>query len=827
MKTRHPHRLVALLAITSMSSAWMGGSSLHAVPLANQRPLAFEENRGQSDPRVRYLSRGPSYTLFLTASEAVLALDGAGEDRSGSVLRIHWAGGAASPRMTADGQLPGVTNYLTGDDPSRWRTGVPSWTRVHYAGVWPGIDMVFYGNPRQLEHDVVVAPGADPGRVRLGFDGAEELRIDAAGDLVALVRGEEVRLRRPVSWQEAGGVRRAVESGWRLLPGGREAGFRLAAYDPARPLVIDPVLVYSTFLGGSGYDVAADVAVDAEGSSYLIGETNSADFPLAHPVQEELRVLDDAFVTKLDASGALVYSTFLGSGGDDFGRGIAVDRAGSVYVTGWAGAANFPLVRPLASLPFGRENAFVAKLAPDGSSLVYSTLLGGSLSDFGWGIAVDSQGRAHVAGSTSSSDFPLVRPILPLPEGSFHSDAFVAQLSADGSSLLFSTRLGGSLGDAGGEIAIHPAGGVILIGWTESADFPVAHAAQPALAGAADAFVTRLDPSGPSLIWSTYLGGSDYEVVGGIAVDAAGNAYATGFTGSADFPTRNPLQPHLRGDGTTDDSFITKLDRAGALVYSTYLGGSGRDAALDVAVDRAGAAHVTGFTTSPDFPLVNPLKADCGPVGEEGCSPGDAFVAALSPSGASLIFSTYLGGDLHPPYSSDAGEGIAIDRSGLIHVAGWTGAVDFPTVDAFQPAPGGSYDAFLVRIALDGSPVCSAAVATPAVIRPPNGRMVPVSIEGVTDPDGGRLSIAITRITQDEPLAKKGQPDATGLGTSRPRVRASRVGRGDGRVYHLSFRASDSAGATCTGEVTVCVPHDQKKRTCGDGGPLVDSAGGR
>lgn len=312
---REPLWLAALLAL-----AWMG-TSLQAAPAPqsraqltalDNRPLAFEENRGQTDPQVKYLSRGQRYTLFLTPAEAVLALHSAGQNQAGSVLRVRWVGGAAAPRMTADGPLPGVTHYLRGQDPSGWRAGVPSWTRVRYQEVWPGIDLIFYGNPRQLEQDVTVAPGADPNRVRLAFAEAEELRIDAAGDLVARVGGEEVRLHRPVSYQDVEGVRRTVESSWRLIPGAFEAGFRVGEYDRKRPLVIDPILVYSTYLGGSLDDGSYGGTADAQGNLYATGSTNSPEFPLAAPAQGSLAGQGDVFVTKIDPSGAFAYSTYFG-----------------------------------------------------------------------------------------------------------------------------------------------------------------------------------------------------------------------------------------------------------------------------------------------------------------------------------------------------------------------------------------------------------------------------------------------------------------------------------------------------------------------------------
>ncbi|HSN86297.1 MAG TPA: SBBP repeat-containing protein, partial [Thermoanaerobaculia bacterium] len=474
-----PHWLAALLSLL-----WMGSASLQAAPQLtplHNRPVAFEENRGQTDPQVKYLSRGQGYTLFLTPEEAVLALYGAGQ--TGSILRLRWVDGVASPRMTADGPLPGVTHHLTGNDPSRWRTGVPSWTRVRYQEVWPGIDLIFYGNPRQLEYDVVVAPGADPGRVRLAFDGAEELRLEPAGDLVVRVGGEEVRLRRPVSSQEVNGIRGSIESSWRLVPGALEAGFRVGAYDRSRPLVIDPVLVYSTYLGGSAEDEISAVAVDAAGNTYVTGDTDSFDFPVAGTIQP-LRTRD-AFVSKLDPNGELVWSTLLG--GEDF--------------------------------------------------------------DAGFGITVDAEGHVAVAGATHSADFSRIGTSLPLPPPQgLISDLFIARLDPSGSSLLWSARIGGSDLDGASGLAVDPAGHLYVVGSTLSRDFPVHAALQPSVADVYNTFLMKLTPDG-AFVYSTYLGGGNIDYAMDIAADSTGSAYVVGATNSSDFPTRNAAQPALRGGG--------------------------------------------------------------------------------------------------------------------------------------------------------------------------------------------------------------------------------------------------------------------------------------
>lgn len=820
---RKPRWLAALLAL-----AWMGGTSLQAAPAPqgraqltalDDRPLAFEENRGQTDPRVKYLSRGQRYTLFLTPAEAVLALHGAGRKQAGAVLRVRWVGGAAAPRMTADGPLPGVTHYLTGRDPSAWRTGVPSWTRVRYQEVWPGIDLIFYGNPRQLEQDVTVAPGADPSRVRLAFAEAEELRIDAAGDLVARVGGEEVRLRRPVSYQEVEGVRRTVESSWRLIPGAFEAGFRVGEYDRERPLVIDPILVYSTYLGGSLDDGSYGGTADAQGNLYATGSTNSPEFPLAAPAQGSLAGQYDVFVTRIDPSGALVYSTYLGGTGEEQGEDMAADDQGNVVLAGFTTSADFPRLGGLPpTLSGSGGEAFLIKLGP-GGEVLFSTLLGGSGWDSGYGVGIDARGRIYVGGNTSSTDFPVRGGLSGILRGD--ADAFVARLSPSGAELEAATYLGGSGGDDPVAMAVDPAGNVYLPGFTSSRDFPLVHPVVGTWPGGSQSwstvgFVAKLEPSLAALVYSTwFFNGWD------ITADPAGNTYVLGL-------------PEQR---STEDVCASKLSPAGDLLFSTCFGGSSSEFAANIAVDRQGNIILAGNTSSADFPVKDPVQSRCasfGPEGYEGIWIPDIFATKLDPTGREILFSTCLGGTRAMPranYAPDEGVyGLGVDARGDIYLAGWSYSADFPTVNAVQPQHGGGsldgeIDAIAARISFGNAPPdCSAAFANPGLLWPPDGRMVPIAISGVTDPEGDSVTFEITAIRQDEPLSGKG-PDATGAGTSTAGVRAERAGSGDGRVYHIAFEATDPAGAACTGTVTICVPHDRGTPACGDGGALIDSIG--
>ena len=657
-------------------------------------PLSFEENRGQVDGKVKFLSRGSGYSLFLTGTEAVLSLSTKNSKKSeNSVLRMKLVGVNPSPEVAGVEELPGKSNYFIGNDRAKWRTNVATYKKVKYSDVYPGIDLVYYGNQRQLEYDWIVAPGVEPEAIRFAVEGAGNITFDTKGDLVLAVSGGEVRMNKPVIYQEAGGVRHEIAGSY-VSNSNQEIGFAIGDYDPALPLVIDPVMSYSTYLGGSGHDYGTSIAVDSSGSAYTTGRTASTNFPTASA--GFLAGASDAFVTKLNPSGtALVYSTYLGGSGHDGGEGIAVDSSGSTYITGSTGSSDFPVANPLQ--PSAPDSAFVSKFSPSGSALVYSTYLGGSNGDFGTGIDVDSSGSAYVTGWTYSTDFPTANAFQRTRGSGRYAkvDAFVTKFNSSGSALVYSTYLGGYGEDYGYGIAVDSLGNAYVTGTTDAFDFPKANPFQATrgsgeFSSARDAFVTKFNPSGTALVYSTYLGG-DYGVDIGkaIAVDSSGSAYVTGSTHSANFPTANPRQPpHGSADIWLPDAFVTKLNPSGsALVYSTYHGGSGADYAWSIAVDSSGNSYVTGETTSPNFPLANPLQSAYGGVSF------DTFVTKFNTSGSSLVYSTYLGGS-----ESDGGRGIAVDSSGSVYVTGNTSSTNFPVANAYQAANAGLSDVFITKI---------------------------------------------------------------------------------------------------------------------------------
>jgi Beta-propeller repeat/FG-GAP-like repeat len=693
-------------------------------------PLSFEANQGQTDEDVKFLSRGKGYTMFLTSRGAVMTLRARGtekkqpgdpvpasrqrgtESERSAVLRMNLVGANRVARVAGGEELSTKSNYFIGNDLGKWRMDLPNYSRVKYESIYPGVDLVYYGHQGELESDFVVAAGKDAGRIRLRIEGARRVRINRQGDLELTMDGGKVVLGKPMIYQRSeGGTEKHIIAGRYTLKGKREVGFEVGSYDTRESLIIDPVLRYSTYLGGNINDAGSGIAVDAAGNAYVTGYTYSTNFPTTDPYQANLAGNQDVFVTKLNAAGnALVYSTYLGGSGGDQGYGIAVDAEGDAYVTGSTSSTNFPTVGVhfhsrfgLALPPFqatyggGGSDAFVTMLNAAGNALVYSTYLGGSGVDWASGVAVDEAGSAYVTGITSSTNFPTMNPF----QGTFGGgpfDAFVTKLDAAGNSLVYSTYLGGSGIDFGAGIAVDALGNAYVTGSTSSTNFSAVNSFQPTSGGGEDAFVTKLDSAGNALVYSTYLGGSDDDSGAGIAVDAAGNAYVTGLTNSINFPTLHPAQTAFGG---YQDAFVTKLNAAGnALVYSTCLGGSDGDRGAAIAVDAAGNAYVTGETTSVDFPTANAFQATSG-------GSYDAFVTKVNAAGDALIYSTYLGGS-----GDDLGSGVAVDAAGHAYVTGSTAAIpglplkntivtcstNFPTLNPFQATTGCYSAAFVAKM---------------------------------------------------------------------------------------------------------------------------------
>lgn len=556
-------------------------------------PLSFEVNRGQVDSRVKFLSRGRGYNLYLTAKEAVMALHASGSaspenvnrrstatNVQSSLLRMNFVGASDTTDIVASDELPGKSNYFIGRDAKKWRLNVPAYSRATYKGAYPGVDIMFYGQGGRLEYDFIVAPGASFKPVRISFEGARRVSVNESGDLIIETPAGEVRQRKPSIYQQSGDKRLEVKGGY-VIAGEMEVAFEVGAYDRTLALVIDPVLVYSTSVGGIYNDNANAIAVDAQGNAYIAGTTNSTDFLTVNPFQANLKIgvvvgiPSDAFVTKLNPSGtAVLYSTYLGGGINDGANGIAVDPSGSAYVTGYAVSSDFPTTSgAFLTKAIAAGAAFITKLNPAGNGLVYSTYLGGDVPPFsvsdvgsaGRGIAVDADGNAYVAGYTYSESFPLKKPAQSVFNRGFTSccdcrrfslasvreDIFVTKLDPSGSALVYSTYLGGSNVDEAYAIAVDSTGSAYVTGATCSFDFPNA-----TLAGLEDAFLLKLNPTGKKFVYTTSFGGRGFDFANGIAVDSEGNAYITGQTDSDDFPiTSSAFQPRFGGSvlyATTD-----------------------------------------------------------------------------------------------------------------------------------------------------------------------------------------------------------------------------------------------------------------------------------
>lgn len=670
-------------------------------------PMAFEPNRGQTDARVDFLVRGQGYSAFVTPTGAVLRFHSIHMDYAVSLVLV---GSSPEPRAAGLDRVPGQSHYFRGSDAAKWSTAVPHYRAVEYRGVYHNIDLRYYGNGHRLEYDFVVHPGADLNDIRIAFPGAAGISIDAAGDLVLRLHDTErsIRFEAPLTYQEIDGVRTIVASRY-VIATDREVGFVLFDYDPDYSIVIDPVLDYGSYWGGTGEEEAVDIAVDAAGNLYATGPTLSTNFPTTAGVLDAVNDTTDVFVTKLSADGdSLIYSTYLGGSGVDKGAGIDVDASGNAYVTGVTYSADFPVQNAYQGTRDGNEDAFLAKLNPDGSALLYSSYLGGgNVSgniDEGMAIAVDASGHAVVAGKTGSSDFPTKNAMDSSRNGV--TDAFVAKFDATASgnaSLVFCTLLGGSTLDQVHGVVVDGNGDICLIGATSSSNFPTVNEIIATNTGSFDPFVCKMAGDGSVLLYSTYLGGSGWEYSGGIDVDSDGNIYVTGWTPATDFPVTTGAYSETYNGGSYD-IWAAKIDPTGSglssLVYCTYIGGAQSELGYDIAVDSEGRAHIGGLNQG-GFP-VTPDAHDNTLSGSQ-----DAVYAVLDAAGSNLDYGTYLGGG-----GGERAYGVAVDGADRVYLAGYTTSSSMQgdlAPNLFGPR--GSKDAFVLRF----SPLPAVLVVDTAV----------------------------------------------------------------------------------------------------------------
>jgi hypothetical protein len=712
-----------------------------ALEVHGQLPLSFIPNQGQVDERVGYYVQSGGQSLWFTADGMAMALPE-------TTLRLEFLGANPSARLEGGDKLPGIVNYFIGNDPSRWRTNIPTYGRITYRDLWPGVDLTYQGRPGALKSTFTIAPGADPAQIRLVYPDAHSLVVDGQGNLIIRANGEEVRESAPLAWQEIDNHHVPVAASYQVTGDGWSYNFALPeGYDPSYPLIIDPELIYSTFLGGSGGQTGRAVAIDGAGNAYVTGSTSSSDFPTTAGAFDRSCGTDsncnfdgiirhsDAFVVKLNAAGTgLIYATFLGGSDADVGHAIAVDGAGNAHVTGGTSSSNFSTTPgAFDTILSGYYDAFVVKLNATGTGLTYATFLGGNNDECvdRCAIAVDGTGSAYVTGDTLSSDFPTTVGAFDTSHNGA-KDVFVVKLNAAGTGLAYATFLGGSGGDGGSAIAVNGAGNAYVTGATFSSNFPATPGAFDTSFGGGtcfegpccDAFVVKLDAGGTGLTYATFLGGSGGDDGGrAIAVDEAGSAYVTGVTSSSDFPTTPGAFDTSFGGGACflgpcEDAFVVKLNAAGnGLAYATFLGGGDVDYSWAIAVDEAGSAYVVGETRSPDFPTTaGAFDTTCGTDGN--CNPflddyrhTDAFVVKLKAAGTGLSYATFLGGS-----RSDYGRAIAVDGAGSAFVTGQTSSSDFPiTAEAFDTSYNGGNDAFVARLAMGGGPELVGLEVTQAI----------------------------------------------------------------------------------------------------------------
>jgi hypothetical protein len=658
--------------------------------------LSFEMNRGQYESNTKFFAHGFKCDLLLSNCQATLAYNGAPGNRSKlPAMTMQIVGADPQSEMVGLDEMASRMNYFIGNDADKWQTEIANFARVKCRNIYSGIDLIYYGKGKQLEYDFIIAAGADPATIKLHYSGAQAISINSSGELVIATDAGEVRQPAPSIYQDIDGERSLIAGGY-FIDGNDQIGFQVSEYDKKQALIIDPILSYSSYLGGGNNDEANGIAVDANGNIYLTGATNSYNFPNRNAVQAiNAGGINDIFIAKFSADGnELIYATYLGGQANDQALAIAVDAAGNAYITGCTSSSDFPTMNAFQKKFGGMQDGFVTKLNPDGQ-LIYSSYLGGANLDAGFAIAADSAGNAYITGETNSTNFPISGAIQPTYQN--NCDLFITRVNTNlegNSSLLFSSYLGGSSSDQGIAIAADANGNAYVTGFTTSLDFPITtNAFQKNYGTGGDAFIVKVDTNkagtgSDALCYASFLGGSGGDAGMGIAIDAAGIIYIGGITGSTgDFPvTANCLQPRYGGgDG---DGFIVKmdlnLDGASSLIYASYFGGGGFDQIYDLALDASGNVYITGKADSSDLPARNtpPINSN-----------SDAFIAKMDLNSPALLYTYCIGGS-----GDDAGMAIATDSEANVYITGSTSSNDLPiTANAFQKNFGGLQDAFVAK----------------------------------------------------------------------------------------------------------------------------------
>ena len=665
-------------------------------------PLSFEPNQGQTTVPASFLVRPREGSVYLQPGRLLFKLLYR-DSESGMILAdtigLRFTGVTKNARMEGREILPGKSNYFIGNDPTRWRTNIAQYARVHTNGVYPEIDADFYSADGRLEYDFVLAPRADPSHIRLQFEGQESLQLNDYGDLVLHLRGGDLIQKRPIGYQLRGGVRNPVSVRYRLRED-QSIAFQLGAYDERLPLVIDPSFVYSTRFGGSRQDEPRGIAVDSTGAAYVTGSTYSIDFPILQPIQNKnansYGFTPDVFISKLNPAGTqFLYSTYLGGSQDELPSGIAVDPSGAVFVIGSTISSDFPTFNALLPSYSIANQDFIVKLNPAGSAFVYSSYLGGSRA-----IAVDLAGAAYVGG-TGAPNLPVTNAFQPRPAGGV--DGFLLKINPQGTGLDFFTFFGGTGDDSIDAVALEPStGNIAFAGRTTSPDLPTLHAFQPNLSNTQSShpFVAKFNNTASALIYSSFLSGSLPECVSRIAVDSSGEVYITGSTESPDFPTTPGALQLIAPMGC----FLTKIGPTGDLRVSTFLAGNNSSVSCSgIGIDSHGNPLIAGYTASFNFPVFAAIQPTVD-------LNGSAFLTKLSPDLSSIIFSTLVGSD-------SGASALAIDASDNAYVAAFVRGT-YPVVNSTKIGPGGAIG--VSKIVDDTT--CAGTVASPVTFTlPPSG----------------------------------------------------------------------------------------------------------
>ncbi len=689
--------------------------------------ISFIENVGQvNNFDVEYLAKGNNYDLLFAQDEIIFSsTQNIPGKTTSDLVKLNFLNSNPDPILKPLNPLPGFANFFQGNDSNNWHTDLPTYAAIKYENLYPGIDLIYSSIDGNLKSDFIVAPGSNTSQIVINYSGSgvEEINILADGSLFIDTELGELSEAPPIAYQEINGQQIEVEVAYKLLEN-NQVGFNIGEYNQDYELIIDPIIEYSTLIGGNGFDRGNGIAVDVAGNIYITGDTTSIDFPTLNAIQPEFNgggvvFNNDTFVTKLDQNGTILWSTYFGGSNDEFGIDIAVDVAGGVYVTGNTNSLDFLTVNGFQTAYGGGSfngDAFVTKLSSLGNIVQYSTYLGGRDEDISRGIAVDNNGNAFVTGSTGGfSPFPAP-PVpgfadFPTTENSFQTettnnlnrDVFVTKLSRNGRTLEYSTLLGGFDLDSGIDIDVDNNGNAYITGSTRSFDFPLQNPLQNFYGGDSDIFVTKLNPEGSDLIFSTFYGRGDGDAGSGIAVDLTENIYVSGTTGTrilegdiaispvGDFPAFSGFQNFFGGGSS--DAIVMKINRDNSLGYASFLGGNSSEFANDIAVDNLGNAYLTGSTASVNFPIINEFQEGVG-LG----LPDDVFVSKVSSNGIFLDFSATIGG-----VGNESGNGIVIDPAQNTYVVGFSDSIDFPIIDALNTS-GLESNTFVAKIISDIMP---------------------------------------------------------------------------------------------------------------------------